>query len=117
MSSDKGFVDVLIGGQYGSEGKGQIAAYMAKEYDVLVRVGGPNAGHKVYAEPEPHTFHHLPSGTTSSGADLILGPGAVLWVPGLLAEIEQYDVSRGRLHIDPSAMIIEEHDRTFEAST
>src|SRR5947209_703177 len=36
-------VDVLIGGQYGSEGKGQVAAYLAPEYDVLVRVGGPNA--------------------------------------------------------------------------
>lgn len=40
-------VDVLVGGQYGSEGKGHVAAYLAKEYDILVRVGGPNAGHTV----------------------------------------------------------------------
>ena len=41
---DSGYVDVIVGGQYGSEGKGQIAAYLANEYDLLVRVGGPNAG-------------------------------------------------------------------------
>ena len=56
------FVDVVIGGQYGSEGKGQIAAYLAKNYDVLVRVGGPNAGHKVSSERGKYTYHHLPSG-------------------------------------------------------
>jgi adenylosuccinate synthase len=56
-------VDVMVGGQYGSEGKGHVASYLAGEYDFLVRVGGPNAGHKVYEEPKPFTFHHLPSGT------------------------------------------------------
>ena len=56
-------VDVLVGGQYGSEGKGNIAQYLAPEYDVLVRVGGPNAGHKVFRPgQEPYTFRQLPSG-------------------------------------------------------
>jgi adenylosuccinate synthase len=36
-------LDVLVGAQYGSEGKGNIAAYLASAYEVLVRVGGPNA--------------------------------------------------------------------------
>jgi len=40
-------VDVLVGGQFGSEGKGNVSSYLADEYDYLVRVGGPNAGHKV----------------------------------------------------------------------
>ena len=44
---DSGYVDIIIGGQYGSEGKGQIAAHLAPDYDLLVRVGGPNAGHSV----------------------------------------------------------------------
>ena len=44
-------VDVIVGGQYGSEGKGNICAHLANEYDMLIRVGGPNAGHKV-AYPE-----------------------------------------------------------------
>jgi len=41
-------VDIVVGGQFGSEGKGQICSHLAPEYDCLIRVGGPNAGHKVY---------------------------------------------------------------------
>jgi len=107
-------VDVLIGGQYGSEGKGQVSAYLASEYEYLVRVGGPNAGHKVFAEPEAHTFHHLPSGTMKSEAKLILGPGAVIWPEGLQEEIARYSVTHDRLSIDPQAMIIEASDRDIE---
>lgn len=107
-------VDVLVGGQYGSEGKGNVASYLAREYDVLVRGGGPNAGHKAYEEPEPYTFHHLPSGTRRSGAKIILSPGAVLRVPLLLREISDCRVSGERLSIDPQAMVIEESDVRFE---
>jgi adenylosuccinate synthase len=107
-------VDVLIGGQYGSEGKGQIAAYLAREYDYLVRVGGPNAGHKVYFEPQPYTFHQLPSGSLSSQAKLIIGSGAVISVPTLLREIAECKVDSRRLYIDPQAVIIENQDIDFE---
>jgi adenylosuccinate synthase len=110
-------VDVLVGGQYGSEGKGQIAAFLAPEYDLLVRVGGPNAGHSVYEEPEPFVFHHLPSGTRCSEAAIVLGPGATILVPGLLEEISLCKVSAQRLSIDPQAMIIEESDREQEGRT
>jgi adenylosuccinate synthase len=103
-------VDVIIGGQFGSEGKGNIVQYLAPEYDYLVRVGGPNAGHTVYEEPEPHVFHLLPSGTRSSEANLILGPGAVLNVDTVLKEIAQCQVDNNRLFIDPQAMIIERSD-------
>lgn len=107
-------VDVLVGGQYGSEGKGQVSAYLAREYDFLVRVGGPNAGHKVYEQPEPYTFHLLPSGTRTSAAGLILGPGAVLSLPKLSKEIQDCQVSPDRLSIDPQALIIEDADRELE---
>jgi adenylosuccinate synthase len=107
-------VDVLVGGQYGSEGKGQIAAYLAPEYDVLVRVGGPNAGHSVYAEPEARVFHHLPSGTDRCEADLVIGPGAVLNVGKLLQEVGEAALGYGRLHIDPQAMVISEQDIAAE---
>jgi adenylosuccinate synthase len=109
--------DVLIGGEYGSEGKGHISSYLAPEYDVLVRVGGPNAGHKVFEDPRPYTHHQLPSGTRCSTARLIIGPGAVLWIPKLLEEIADCGVSASRLSIDPQAMIIEEADRKREART
>ena len=100
-------VDVLIGGQYGSEGKGHIASYLAREYDILVRVGGPNAGHQVFEEPKPFTFHQLPSGTRASEAKLIIGPGAVIDVQRLEREIGACQIEKDRLSIDPKAVIIE----------
>jgi adenylosuccinate synthase len=103
-------VDVLIGGQYGSEGKGNIAYYLAPEYDLLVRVGGPNAGHKVPTSP-PYTHRLLPSGTLANPrALLLIGPGATLDTAVLLKEISECHVEPGRLSIDPQAMIIESRD-------
>lgn len=102
-------VDVLVGGQYGSEGKGNIVAHIAPEYQYLMRVGGPNAGHKVFGDPI-QTFHHLPSGTTRSDAKLLIRPGAVLSVPRILDEIAAFKVPHDRLSIDPSAMIIKQGD-------
>jgi adenylosuccinate synthase len=110
-------VDVLIGGQYGSEGKGHIAAYLAPEYDYLLRVGGPNAGHKVYEEPLAYIHHQLPSGTRKSEGGLIIGPGAVLSIAKLLKEISDCRVSFERLSIDPRAMLIEPADIKFEERT
>jgi adenylosuccinate synthase len=108
-------VDVLVGGQYGSEGKGNIVGHIAPEYALLVRVGGPNAGHKVYAEPEPEAYFHLPSGTErASKAQLLLGAGAVIFPPKLLQEIAVHHVDAGRLSIDPHAMIIEDEDIELE---
>jgi adenylosuccinate synthase len=104
-------VDVLVGGEYGSEGKGQISAYLAPEYDVLVRVGGPNAGHRVYEEPQALTYHHLPSGTNrNQSAQIVLGAGAVVRVSELLPEIHTAHVTFERLSIDPHAMIVTEED-------
>ena len=110
-----GWVDVIVGGQYGSEGKGQIAAYLAADYDLLVRVGGPNAGHKVFELPEPYTHHQLPSGTRrTSRPDLLIGPGAVLNVSAMLKEIAECNVDPTRLHIDRGAMVISEDDYESE---
>jgi adenylosuccinate synthase len=107
-------VDVLIGGAYGSEGKGQIVSYLAREYDYLIRVGGPNAGHKVWMEPKPYPFHILPSGAFHSDAKLIIGPGAVIGVPQIMKEISDCDIDTDRLSIDPQAMIIEPADIAWE---
>ncbi len=105
-----GFADVIVGGQYGSEGKGQIAGYLSREYDLLVRVGGPNAGHMVFEEPIPYAHHQLPSGTRKSDAKLLIGPGAVLNAKNLLKEISDCKVDKERLCIDVNAMIITEKD-------
>lgn len=110
-------VDVLVGGAYGSEGKGHISSYLAREYDLLIRVGGPNAGHKVYEDPIPFTHHQLPSGTRRSNAQLLIGPGAVIDLPGLLEEIAKCHVSKQRLSIDPRAMVIDPADVQYEKGT
>ena len=109
-------VDVIVGGEYGSEGKGNIAFHLAPEYDLLIRVGGPNAAHKVYL-PSGEIFTHfsLPSGTQAGQAQLVLGPGAVVYPPELLSEIARCDVSAERLSIDPQVMIIEDIDQQAEA--
>ena len=109
-------VDVIVGGQYGSEGKGHIVSYLAPEYNVLVRVGGPNAGHTVYALPEKEIFHHLPSGSTRApNATLVIGPGAALWLEELQAEVTRHEIEAERLKIDPQAILIEPVDREREA--
>ena len=112
-SSDR-LVDVLVGGQYGSEGKGNIADYLAPEYAVLMRVGGPNAGHKVYEEP-PYTHVSLPCGTRRhNDAQLLIGPGAVIEPTLLLEEIRNCDVEPSRLILDEQAVVICPEDRKWE---
>jgi adenylosuccinate synthase len=109
-------VDVVIGGEYGSEGKGNIAFYLAPEYDLLIRVGGPNAGHKVrLPSGETYTHHHLPSGTRAGNANLLLGPGCVLDPARLMQEIAECAIDKDRLAIDPRAMLIDPDDRERES--
>lgn len=111
-------VDVLVGGQYGSEGKGNITSMIAPDYQVLVRVGGPNAGHIVY---EPYfKFAQLPSGTLHNlTARLIIGPAATISLEVLAREMRGLrklgaDITPERLSIDPQAIIIEQSDRDWE---
>jgi adenylosuccinate synthase len=115
-SRDTGaFVDVIVGGQYGSEGKGHLAYHIAPEYDILMRVGGPNAGHQViWPDGSIYTHRLLPSGTLASEAKLVIGPGAVLDVDVLLEEIAECGVEVDRLTIDPQAMLIAKRDKTRE---
>lgn len=106
-----------MGGEYGSEGKGHIASFLAPEYDLLVRVGGPNAGHSVLDEKGIKYIHHLlPSGTLVSSAKLLIGPGAAVAVEGLLNEINECEVGPDRLSIDPQVVVItDEHKRREKA--
>jgi len=105
------YVDVLVGGQWGSEGKGNLAFFIAPEYDLLVRVGAPNAGHKIRTpDGLVYTHRQLPSGTRATDSPLLLGPGAVLDVKVLLREIADCRVSAERLAVDPGALMIEQRD-------
>jgi adenylosuccinate synthase len=72
-------VDVLLGLQWGDEGKGKIVDYFAPNYDIIARFqGGPNAGHTLYVEDKKIVLHQIPSGIFHQHTVNLIGNGVVL---------------------------------------
>jgi len=72
-------VDVLLGLQWGDEGKGKIVDVLTKKYDVIARFqGGPNAGHTLEFEGKKHVLHTIPSGVFHKNVENIVGNGVVI---------------------------------------
>lgn len=72
-------VDVILGLQWGDEGKGKIVDYFAPQYDVIARFqGGPNAGHTLYVEGKKIVLHQIPSGIFHQNTINLIGNGVVL---------------------------------------
>lgn len=72
-------VDVILGLQWGDEGKGKIVDYFAPQYDIIARFqGGPNAGHTLYVEGKKIVLHQIPSGIFHQNTINIIGNGVVL---------------------------------------
>ena len=72
-------MDVLLGAQWGDEGKGKVVDVMAPEYDVIARFqGGPNAGHTLLFEGRKHVLHTIPSGVFRGGTVNLVGNGVVI---------------------------------------
>ena len=72
-------VDVLLGLQWGDEGKGKIVDYFAPNYDIIARFqGGPNAGHTLYIQDKKIVLHQIPSGVFHQGVINLIGNGVVL---------------------------------------
>src|SRR5688572_5053269 len=72
-------VDVILGLQWGDEGKGKIVDYFASNYDVIARFqGGPNAGHTLYVQDKKIVLHQIPSGVFHEGTVNLIGNGVVL---------------------------------------
>lgn len=72
-------VDVILGLQWGDEGKGKIVDYFAPNYDIIARFqGGPNAGHTLYVEGKKIVLHQIPSGIFREGKINLIGNGVVL---------------------------------------
>lgn len=112
---DARLVDVVVGAQYGSEGKGHIVAHIAHEYDVLIRVGGANAGHTVLVDGKKVVFKLLPSGTLHAPhAKIVCGPGMNIDLGVLFEEIKLLE-DDSRLFIDPQANIVLDADKEIEA--
>ena len=71
--------DVILGLQWGDEGKGKIVDYLAEKYDVVARFqGGPNAGHTLEFDGIKHVLHQVPSGVFRTNTKNIIGNGVVL---------------------------------------
>ena len=111
-------VTVVVGAQYGSEGKGKVAYEFARRQGarVAIRVGGSNSGHTVVApNGARHVFRQLPVASLISGVMSVIGPGSYLDLAVLLDEISKYGLSCDRLMIDANAVIIGDSHRESEA--
>lgn len=118
---EKGKLTVLVGGQYGSEGKGAIAAHVANDYQVHVRVGSPNAGHTIYWHGTKHVMQSIPCGWINPDAVIVIGRGALLNMKQLMKELvhimQYYPDFLQRLKIDPEAGILDEKFHQQEGGT
>ncbi|MDD2716337.1 MAG: adenylosuccinate synthase [Candidatus Wallbacteria bacterium] len=101
---------IVIGLQWGDEGKGKITDYLAEDADLIVRYqGGNNAGHTVVVGSEKFKLHLIPSGILHPGKGCILGNGMVIDLGALVSEIEGLrarKVSFDNLMISPKAHLI-----------
>ena len=90
MALKENKVDLLIGAQWGDEGKGRVVDTMGADVDVFVRYqGGANAGHTVIANGQKVVFHLLPSGMLYPGKLCIIGNGLVLDPEQFLEEMAE----------------------------
>ena len=118
---DRGKITILVGGQYGSEGKGAIARHVANEYDVHVRVGSPNAGHTIWWNGEKHVMQSIPCGWVNPNANIVIGRGALLNMKQFMKELVHiltyFPDFLTRLYIDPKAGILDEKYHEEEGGT
>ena len=85
-------IDVILGLQWGDEGKGKIVDYMATSYDMVARFqGGPNAGHTLKFDGKKFVLHTVPSGIFRSGLINLVGNGVVIDPITLAAEIHELE--------------------------
>jgi len=99
---------VIIGTQWGDEGKGKIVDILTEQADVIVRFqGGPNAGHTVVIGDTKTILHQIPSGILNPGKQCIVGNGVVIDLATLIEEISQ--IRQQGYFTDPSALKISQN--------
>ena len=122
---NKGKVDVLLGLQWGDEGKGKVVDVLTPKYDVVARFqGGPNAGHTLEFEGQKYVLRSIPSGIFQGGKINIIGNGVVLAPDLFMDEAKELEKSghelKSRIHISKKAhLIMPTHrvlDRAYEAA-
>ena len=112
-------VTVVIGSQWGDEGKGKIVDLIAKDIDIVARYqGGANAGHTICWEDKEFVLHLVPSGIFHEGVQCVIGNGVVIDPVAVMKEIDMirnlgYEVE-GRLHISHNAHLIMPYHKKLE---
>lgn len=103
--------DLIVGIQWGDEGKGKIVDLLAQNYDVVCRYqGGHNAGHTIVVGDRTLALHLIPSGVLNKKAINIIGNGVVISPEALIEEMKQFGDLSGRLFIsDKAHMILNYH--------
>ena len=118
---NKGKVDVLLGLQWGDEGKGKVVDVLTPKYDVVARFqGGPNAGHTLEFEGQKYVLRSIPSGIFQGDKVNIIGNGVVLAPDLFMDEAKALEASghelRSRLHISKKAHLIMPTHRVLDAA-
>jgi adenylosuccinate synthase len=118
---NKGKVDVLLGLQWGDEGKGKVVDVLTPHYDVVARFqGGPNAGHTLEFNGEKYVLRSIPSGIFQGGKINIIGNGVVLAPDLFMDEAKALEQSghelKSRLHISKKAHLIMPTHRVLDAA-
>jgi len=104
-------VDLIVGLQWGDEGKGKIVDLVAKNYDIVVRSqGGHNAGHTVVIGEKKYALHLMPSGVLNPNAVNVIANGVVVSPAKIIEEMEKFDNLDNRLFIsDKATMLLQHH--------
>ncbi len=115
-------IDVLLGLQWGDEGKGKIVDYLSPQYDIIARFqGGPNAGHTLVLDGVKHVLHTVPSGIFRDGIINLIGNGVVVDPTILVKELNQLDAAgvdyQDRLLVSEKAHLILPSHRYLDAAS
>lgn len=108
---------VVVGGQYGGEGKGKISAFITREeeIDICIRCGGPNSGHSfVNDDGETVLLRQLPTGYIRPQTRLLIPAGALIDLEVLKYELDMLRLDHRRVGVDRNAMVIEAADKQHE---
>ncbi len=111
---------ILVGAQWGDEGKGKIIDVLTEEADIVVRTqGGNNAGHTVYIGPKKYVLHLIPSGILRHRKKCVIGNGVVIDPIGLVEEIDgllKLGVKvNGNLFVSETAHVVLPYHRELDA--
>lgn len=113
-------VSVLVGSQWGDEGKGKVVDILSNRFDIVARYqGGANAGHTIEIEDNKFVLHLIPSGILREGVICVIGNGVVIDPKALLDEIallESFNINiKGRLLISQNAHLIMPYHKLLDS--